>query len=91
MVDAVSGLQQATTAAEVREVSLGLLGLITTYAAYRMMLEELKDHLNQMSDGFHSMGEKLSTVADSYQSIDDDIGSMLKEIESQLGNTPSVG
>lgn len=86
LVDAVGDLQRATSEAEVPEISWGLLGLATTYTAYRMMLDDFKDHLNQMAEGFQSIREKLSQAAETYDSIEQDVGNVMVELESALGS-----
>ncbi|OXM73985.1 MULTISPECIES: WXG100 family type VII secretion target [Amycolatopsis] len=83
----VSELQQATYEADVPVVSWGLLGAGTAFPVYREMLGKLKDHLNEMSAGYQSIGVKLTSAADAYSSMDDEVVRAFGDVAELLDET----
>ncbi|GHE96710.1 hypothetical protein GCM10017786_31690 [Amycolatopsis deserti] len=82
----VSALQQATHEADVPTVSWGLLG-VPVHAFYQQLLGQLKTHLNEMSEGYQSIGAKLTSAADAYSSMDDEVVRAFGDIAELLEET----
>ncbi|NIH82700.1 WXG100 family type VII secretion target [Amycolatopsis viridis] len=82
----VSELQQAAAEADVPPVSWGLLGA-PVHAFYEQMLSRLKDHLREMSDGYTSIGAKLTGAADAYRGMDDEVVGAFGDLGEQLEET----
>lgn len=81
---AASHASQAADSVSVPPISWGAIGLGTVYPFYQVMLEGLKEHIHQMSEGFQSIEKKISSVADGYHQKEEDIKRTFKSIEDGL-------
>ncbi|MCI2417107.1 hypothetical protein MOQ72_06710 [Saccharopolyspora sp. K220] len=84
-------IKDKTAAAEVPEVSWGLLGLATTYSSYRELLEKFKQHLDETAEGLSKAGADLAACGKEYQNADQSIADMFSKIFSDLGKGAGDG
>ncbi|MGP4015294.1 hypothetical protein [Saccharopolyspora sp. 5N708] len=77
-------IKDKAAAAEVPEVSWGLLGLATTYSSYRDLLEKFEQHLDEMAEGLSKAGADLTACGKEYQDSDQSIADMFIKMFGDL-------
>ncbi|MDA3647233.1 hypothetical protein LZ318_35335 [Saccharopolyspora indica] len=75
-------IKDKATAAQVPEISWGILGMATTYSSYRELLDEFQQHLGEMAEGLTRAGEDISSCGKDYQETDRELAEQLKQIEA---------
>lgn len=74
-------IKDKATAAQVPEISWGILGLATTYSSYRELLDKFQQHLDEMAEGLTRAGEDISSCGKDYQETDRELAEQLKQIK----------
>jgi hypothetical protein len=82
LVSEVSGL---VSQADVGNESWGIVGLFV-HGKYTDMLGDLKNLLQDMSDGLQSGADKMTDTADLYQGIEDSIAKAFNDAAEQLAS-----
>ncbi|MER7077715.1 hypothetical protein SAMN02982929_06267 [Saccharopolyspora kobensis] len=88
-VGALSGdaksIKDKATAAEVPQISWGLLGSATTYSAYTELLSKFQQHLDEMAEGLTRAGEDISACGRDYRNTDRELAESLNRISVDAG------
>ncbi|GAB3580580.1 hypothetical protein GCM10027445_51120 [Amycolatopsis endophytica] len=80
----VDALRRSLGEADVPAVSWGLLGQPVVHTVYKDLLDQLKDHLTQMTEGYQAIGAKLTTAADRYDGMDAEVVDAFEGIGEDL-------
>ncbi|GAA4620763.1 WXG100 family type VII secretion target [Saccharopolyspora hordei] len=85
LADRAKSIKDKATAAQVPEISWGLLGMATTYSSYRELLDKFQQHLDEMAQGLTRAGEDISACGKDYQQVDRELAEKLKQIRVDAG------
>ncbi|MGW1679118.1 hypothetical protein [Saccharopolyspora sp. NPDC002376] len=79
-------IKEKATAAQVPEISWGLLGLATVFGPYQQLLDKFQQHLDEMAEGLTKAGEDISACGKDYQDTDRELAEKLKQIRVDAGS-----
>jgi uncharacterized protein YukE len=81
------GIKAKIAEAQVAENSWGLVGKITE-GQYKTLLDQLNDHMNQMSQGIEKLSDTIKQIAATYKENEGSISDSFNDIDKKIGEAP---